>query len=168
MAIVASAEAGIRAAPRATVLQLRAPRLDASDLELAATRLVGAVGIPVVVSSRCDVALAAGAAGVNLPERDIPTRDARRLLGDRILGRSVHSLDAALEAEQEDADYVIFGPVWGSSSHPDVEPKGLEALSEIAHRLEIPVLAVGGVTEERVDSCLRAGAAGFAAIRLFE
>ena len=168
MAIVASADAGIRAVPRATVLQLRAPHLDASDLERVATRLVGAVQVPVVVSSRCDVALAAGAAGVNLPERDIPTRDARLLLGDRILGRSVHSLDAALAAEEEDADYVIFGPVWESPSHPGVEPKGIEALSEIARRLQIPVLAVGGVTEDRVASCLRAGAAGFAAIGLFE
>jgi thiamine-phosphate pyrophosphorylase len=168
MAIVATAEAGLRAASRATILQLRAPELRAIDLEREATRLVGASPVPVIVSSRCDVALASAAAGVNLPERDIATRDARALLGERLVGRSVHSLEGAIDAERDGADYVIFGPVWESTSHPGLAPAGVEALVLVARTLRIPVLAIGGVTKDRVAECEAAGAAGFAAIRLFE
>ena len=168
MAIVASAEAGLRAASRATILQLRAPLVDGGALEREAAQLVASTGVPVVVSSRCDVALACGAAGVNLPERDIAVRDARALMGERLVGRSVHSVEAARTAELDGADYLIFGPVWQSDSHPGVTPVGLAALVEVAHAVHIPVLAIGGVTGGRIDECRRAGAAGYAAIRLFE
>ena len=167
MAIVSSAEAGLRAAQRATIVQMRAPKLTAADLERETARLVATSPIPVVVSSRCDVALAAGAAGVNLPERDIPTREARSLLDERLVGRSVHSVDAAVTAEREGADFVIFGPVWASVSHPDFSPAGVEALARVAGSVSIPVLAIGGVTEERIAAIHHAGAAGYAAIRLF-
>ena len=168
MAVVASAREGLRAARRATILQLRAPQLTARDLEHEASELVGASPIPVLISSRCDVALAAQAAGVNLPERDILVSEARKLLGERLVGRSVHSLEAALMAEGDGADFVIFGPVWPSESHPEGKLAGVEALSRVAHALRIPVLAIGGVTEERIAECHSAGAAGFAAIRLFQ
>ena len=168
MAIVASASAGLRAAGRATIVQLRAPDLSARDLESHASELVRASPVPVLISSRCDIALAAGAAGVNLPERDINVADARALLGQRIIGRSVHSVQAAMKAEQDGADFVIFGPVWISESHADSIPAGIGALTEVAHTLRIPVLAIGGVTEDRIAECQAAGAAGFAAIRLFQ
>jgi len=168
MAIVTTASAGMRAAGRATILQLRSPQSTARSIEDEALNLVPSSPVPVVVSSRCDIALAAGAAGVNLPENDIPVEAARSLMGGRIVGRSVHSLDAAVRAEGEGADFVIFGPVWASASHPDSFPVGIEALAEVAHALEIPVLAIGGVTEERVAVCRDAGAAGYAAIGLFE
>ncbi len=167
MAIVASAEEGMRAAPRATILQLRAPQLTARALEREATDLVAASPLPVLVSSRCDIAIAAGAAGVNLPERDIGLEFARGLIRRGLVGRSVHSLEAAQRAQVEGADFVIFGPIWESASHPGVAPAGVEALAAAARSVSIPVLAVGGVTEERIAECHRAGAAGFAAIRLF-
>lgn len=168
MAVVASASEGLRAAGRATILQLRAPALTARAFEREASELVSKSPIPVVVSSRCDVALAAQAAGVNLPERDILVSDARELLGERLIGRSVHSLEAGLVAEGDGADFVIFGPVWPSESHPRMDPVGVEALSRVARALRIPVLAIGGVTEARIAECRAAGAAGFAAIRLFQ
>ena len=168
MAIVTTASAGMRAATRATILQLRAPQSTARAIEDEASNLVPLSPVPVVVSSRCDIALAAGAAGVNLPESDIPVEAARSLMGERLVGRSVHSLDAALRAEGDGADFVIFGPVWASASHPDSLPVGIEALAEVAHALKIPVLAIGGVTEDRAPECRNAGAAGYAAIGLFE
>jgi len=168
MAIVSSAEAGLQAASRATILQLRAPAMTAADIEREAMLLVASSPVPVLISARCDVALACKAAGVNLPERDISTRDARTLLGERLIGRSVHSLEVALAAEREGADFVIFGPVWESTSHPQEKAAGVEALSHVAHELRIPVLAIGGVTEDRISECAAAGAAGYAAIRLFE
>ncbi len=168
MAIVNSAAAGLEAAPRATILQLRNPGASARDLEAQALELVARSPVPVVVSSRCDIAIAAAAAGVNLPERDIAVAAARSLLGEKLIGRSVHSLEAALRAEQDGADYVVFGPVWATPSHGASEASGVEALSRVARAIRIPVLAVGGVTKERIDECHAAGAAGYAAIRLFE
>jgi thiamine-phosphate diphosphorylase len=167
MAVVAGASAGLHAAPRATILQLRDPDLTARELETNAIELVASSPVPVIISSRCDIALAAGAAGVNLPERDIGVQDARRLLGQKLIGRSVHSLEAARQAEQDGADFVIFGPVWDSETHPGSGPTGLDALAQVAHALRIPVLAIGGVSEARIAECHAAGAAGFAAIRLF-
>jgi thiamine-phosphate pyrophosphorylase len=168
MAVVASAEAGLSAIKRgATVIQLRAPDLTARELEREANALVLKASVPVVVSSRCDIALAAGAAGVHLPERDIRLAEARTLMGQRLVGRSVHSIEGAVAAEGDGADYLIFGPVWPSPSHPDERPQGIEALADVARAVRIPVLAIGGVTTERVEECAKAGAAGYAAIRLF-
>jgi thiamine-phosphate diphosphorylase len=167
MAVVDSAKAGLQAAPRATILQLRAPGLTTAALEQEAMELVASASVPVVVSSRCDVALASGAAGVNLPEGDISVADARALMGRRIIGRSVHSVASAQQAEREGADYVIFGPVWRSASHPDREPAGLAALEQVVRAIGIPVLAIGGVTSERIAECHAAGAAGYAAIGMF-
>jgi thiamine-phosphate diphosphorylase len=167
MAVVSSASAGLSAASRASILQLRAPGLGGRDLEREAAQLVFSSPVPVIVSSRCDVALAGGAAGVNLPEHDVAVADARFLLGERLVGRSVHSVDGALAAEHDGADFVIFGPVWESASHPGAAPAGLDALAEISHAVRIPVIAIGGVTAERIEECHAAGAAGYAAIGLF-
>jgi len=111
--------------------------------------------------------MACDAAGVNLPESDVPVAAARMLLGVRLIGRSVHSIGSAQAAEREGADYVIFGPVWESASHPGTAPAGLAALTRVARSVRIPVLAIGGVTVERVAEVLASGAAGYAAIRLF-
>jgi thiamine-phosphate diphosphorylase len=168
MAIIDSAEAGVKASRLgATVVQIRNPGLSTGELEKETGRLVKAVSQPVVVSSRIDVALAAGAAGVNLPEHDLSVVEARRLLPRGLIGRSVHSLEAALRAEQEGADYVIFGSIFETESHPGHPGKGLPALEAATSALAIPVLAVGGVTGERIAACHRAGAAGFAAVRHF-
>src|SRR5689334_10644553 len=165
MAVVPSAEAGLSAIKKgATVIQLRAPGLTAREVEREANALVLKASVPVVVSSRCDVALAAGAAGVHLPERDINVADARALMGQRLVGRSVHSIQAAVSAERDGADYVIFGPVWPSPSHPDEQPQGIEALADVARAVRITVLAIGGVTSERAAEIEKAGAAGYAAI----
>jgi thiamine-phosphate pyrophosphorylase len=168
MAVVASAAAGLNAIKKgATMIQLRSPHLTARELEREANALVPKASVPVVVSSRCDVALAAGAAGVNLPERDISVAEARTLMGQRLVGRSVHSIESAVAAERQGADFVIFGPVWPSPSHPEDESQGIRALAEVARAVRVPVLAIGGITTERAEECAKAGAAGYAAITLF-
>jgi len=168
MAVVDSAEAGLRAVTRgATMIQLRAPSLSARQVEAEALRLLANARVPVVVSSRCDISLAVGLAGVNLPENDITVRDARGLLGGRIVSRSVHSVASALEAEKDGADFVIFGPVWSTPSHPGRPAQGLEALKSVAGACTIPVIAIGGVTAERIEQ-VNAVCAGYAAISLFQ
>ena len=169
MAVVASAREGLRAAPRATVLQLRAPDLTARELEANAIELVAASPVPVLISSRCDVALACGAAGVNLPERDISVQDAReaaRPPPDRPLGpldaerggggtrrRGLRHLRAGVGERQ---------PSGRTAGRP--RSAGIGGRAPCASRS----LAIGGVTEERIAECLAAGAAGYAAIRLFQ
>jgi thiamine-phosphate pyrophosphorylase len=169
MAVIESAAAGLRAAERgATHLLLRMPGAEARAQYRELTVLVGATPLPVLVRGRPDLALAAGAAGVNLPEADIPVAAARSLLGaDRLLGRSVHSLASAALAEADGADFVIFGPVFPTPTHPGAPGLGLQALAEVAHAVAIPVLAIGGVDAARGAACLAAGAAGHAAIRQF-
>ncbi len=169
MALVADAVAGMRAiALGATILQLRDPGATTRHLEQEAGRLIPTAAVPVLISARCDVCLAVGAYGVHLPEADLPVADARGLLGTgRLLGRSVHSVEAARLAERQGADYVVFGPVFATGSHAGGAPRGLEALREVATALNIPVLAVGGVGAVEADSCREAGAAGFAAISHF-
>jgi len=168
MAVVPSAAAGLHAIEKgATIIQLRAPAAPARELEDEANELVVRASVPAIISSRCDIALATGAAGVNLPEKDISVAAARSLLGQRLVGRSVHSVEAALSAEREGADFVIFGPVWPSASHPGQKAAGLDALAEVARSVRIPVLAIGGVTPDRVSECASAGAAGYAAIGMF-
>jgi thiamine-phosphate pyrophosphorylase len=169
MAVVADAVAGLHAIELgATILQLRAPLLTARELETEAMELVTRSTQPVLISARADIALASRAAGVNLPERDFGVADARLLLGEAIVGRSVHSVDGALQAEREGADFVIFGPVWASTTHRGGRPQGLGALAEVATTVTIPVLAIGGLNAKRAAACFAAGAAGYAAIRMFQ
>jgi len=168
MAVCADAAAGLRAAAAgATAVQLRNRELPVASLEEEAVRLVAGCPVPVIVSSSVGVALASGAAGVNLPEHDLPAGRVRGLLAGRLLGCSVHSLAAAREAEAAGADYLIFGPVFATASHPGRAAAGLQALSEVAAGVGIPVLALGGVAAARARQCRAAGAAGFAAIVRF-
>jgi len=86
-----------------------------------------------------------------------------------LVGRSCHSAEEVLEAERGGADYVYFGPVYATPSKARFgPPQGLEALAAVCRRVRIPVVAIGGITLENAADCLAAGAAGVAAIRLFQ
>jgi thiamine-phosphate pyrophosphorylase len=124
----------------------------------------------VVVNDRIDVALACGADGVHLRADSMPVAEARRLLpAPRLVGRSVHSVQEAIAAS--DADYLIAGTVFPSASKRTgplaAELLGIEGLRAIVNASAVPVLAIGGITPDRIDSVLAAGAAGIAAIGLF-
>jgi thiamine-phosphate diphosphorylase len=169
MAVTESVAGGLRAADLgATHLLLRKPAASAAEQYAVLAELVARSGRPVLVRSRVDLALAAGAAGVNLPEADLPITAARLLLGDRLLGRSVHSAAAAAQAAEDGADFVLFGPVFETPTHPG-RGVGLEGLAAAVRAAPgLPVLAIGGIDREKGAACLAAGAAGYAAIRLFE
>ncbi|HLH43453.1 MAG TPA: thiamine phosphate synthase [Bryobacteraceae bacterium] len=127
-------------------------------------------GVEILVNSRVDVALAAGAAGAHLPAGAPPPKFWRRLtpVGFRI-GVSCHSVDEVREAEQEGADYAFFGPVFDPISKESARPAlGLGALSRAAMAVRIPVLALGGITSDNKRACISAGAAGVAGISIYQ
>ena len=124
-----------------------------------------------LVNDRVDVALAYGADGVHLTTQSLSVTIARRLSGDDfIIGKSTHSVDEAVQARDEGADFAVFGPVFETPSKLQLgEPQGLEKLREVSSAVnELRVLAIGGVNLDNVDECFAAGASGVAAIRMFE
>jgi thiamine-phosphate pyrophosphorylase len=169
----------IEAASRCGVewIQIREKDLEARQLcgmiEEAKRRV--AVGVRIFVNDRLDVALSAGADGVHLGERSLRVADVRRFLWERAgdgkcsVGVSTHSLQAVRDAEANGADYAIFGPVFATSSKLAYGvPQGVERLGEVCGATKIPVMAIGGITAENAGRCVGAGAAGIAAIRLFQ
>jgi thiamine-phosphate pyrophosphorylase len=115
------------------------------------------------VNDRLDVAIAAKIDGVHLPGNGLPIERVRPLV--RLLGCSTHTVEEAVHAERAGADFVIFGPIFET---PGKTPVGIDALRRVAASARIPVLAIGGITNENTPQVLRAGAAGIAAIRLFQ
>ena len=118
-----------------------------------------------IVNDRVDVAQACGADGVHLPENGLPVPMARWLLGRHaLIGRSVHDVEAAVEAETDGADYVQVGTIFQSPSKPDAKPAGTALLTEVTKAVSIPVLAVGGVNAKNVAKAIEAGAFGASVI----
>lgn len=155
------------------MIQIREKDLPVRDLcDLAAAALERACPTPcrVLVNDRLDVALALGAAGVHLASDSLPPAAARRIAPPGFMvGVSCHSVEQARAAEAGGADYVLLGPVFDTPSKCAFGPPlGLDKLAETARALRIPVLALGGVTPDRVAECLHAGARGVAGIRLFQ
>lgn len=149
------------------IVQLREKDLPARDLLALAAALRAAIAgrALLVVNDRADVALAAGADGVHLPEDGLPVAEARRLVGPaRLVGRSVHSVDAAVRAEADGADYIVVGPIYPTRSHPDAPAAGPGLLSQVRRAVRVPVLAIGGVTAATAAEALAAGASGVAVI----
>jgi thiamine-phosphate pyrophosphorylase len=157
-------------------VQIREKDLSGRELlGLAQESVAAGGGARVIVNDRLDVALAAGAAGVHLGRESLGAREVvswcrgGRAPADFLVGVSCHSLEEAREAEGAGAAYIFFGPVFDTPSKRGMgEPQGVARLTEICRSVAIPVLAIGGVSEENAGECIRAGAAGIAAIRMFQ
>jgi thiamine-phosphate pyrophosphorylase len=175
--------ARIRAAAQAGVdwIQIREKDLAGRELEALVNRAVrevrsiGSSPARVIVNDRLDVAIAAGADGVHLGEQSIAVRDVAqfreraKMSREFFIGASSHSVQGAVAAAEDGADYVFFGPVFATPSKAEFgPPQGLDRLAEVCRRVRVPVLAIGGVTVENAAHCAEAGAAGVAAIRMFQ
>jgi len=122
-----------------------------------------------VVNDRVDLAALLDADGVHLGDDDLPVRAARRLLGaEAVIGRSVSTVDAAIAAEAEGADYLGVGTVYRTQSKDDIPEAehgvGPERVAQIASAVDIPIVGIGGITAENADEVARAGADGVAVI----
>ena len=145
-----------------TLLQLRLKTAPASDfLQLAhSTRnLTHDYGCKLIVNDRVDVTLACEADGVHLGQEDLPLHAARKLMGEKIIGISTHDVKQAKEAEAGGADYIGFGPIFGTMTKATgYSPRGLEMLRQIREAVSIPIVAIGGVNEGNVKEVWQAGA----------
>jgi len=155
--------AGLRA------VQLREKDLEARDLLTLADTLREATqrhGARLIVNDRADVALAASADGVQRTHSSLPVSALRGFTPPGFLvGASVHSEAEARDAAAQGADFIVFGPVYDTASKRRYgPPQGLAALEAVTHAVNRPVLAVGGLTPERVPEVLAAGAAGVAVL----
>ena len=163
------AEAALQGGARA--IQLRDKELPGRDLLELALRIRSLIerrrpGTVFLVNDRVDVAAAGGADGVHLGQQDLPCSAARRILGPgAIIGVSASSVEEARRAQEEGADYLGVGPVFPTPSKEDAaRPMGLEGLAEVRRLTGLPLVAIGGITEENAAAVLRAGADGIAVI----
>jgi len=154
-------------------LQLRAKGAGARQLEAAARALLPlcrAAGVPFCVNDRLDVALAVGADVVHLGQDDLPLADAQAVRAaagrpDLAIGFSTHNAAQAIAAAGAGADYIGFGPVFGTRSKANPDPiVGLEALADVCRRVNVPVVAIGGIALDAVPAVARAGASAAAII----
>lgn len=158
-------------------VQIREKDLPGRELLALARGAVGATksAVRVIVNDRLDVALAAGAAGVHLGGESLPAAEVVRWCRNGnapagfMVGVSCHSIEAVREAEAARASYVFFGPMFATPSKAAFgAPQGIARVAEVCASVRIPVIAIGGVNETNGAECLRAGAAGVAAIRMFQ
>ena len=148
------------------MIQVREKDLVASELFDLVCRVRDAAagtGTKVLVNGRLDIALIAGIDGVHLPGDGLPASRVRPHV--RTLGVSCHSIEESIQAERDGVDYIIFGPVFET---PGKKAVGIENLRRVVQAVKIPVLAIGGIDSSNSPAVIEAGAAGIAAIRMFQ
>jgi thiamine-phosphate pyrophosphorylase len=151
-------------------IQIREKDLEASALAGLIRSISDRGATKLIVNTRLDVALATGCAGVHLPGGSVaPSRLRPIVPAGFLIGVSCHTIEEVRIAELEGADYVFFGPVFAPlSKDSDLAPRRLDGLAEAAAAVQIPVLALGGITRDNTVACVQAGAKGVAGISMFQ
>jgi thiamine-phosphate pyrophosphorylase len=115
-------------------------------------------GVPLIINDHVDLALAADADGVHVGQKDLPVSIVRRLMPGAIIGCSTNNVEEALRAQADGASYVSVGRLFPTDSKADTRPATLETLRAVKQAVNIPVAAIGGISEENIDAVLAAGA----------
>ncbi len=152
----------------ASFVQLREKHMDREAL-LQEAMEIGALcrryGVPFVVNDDVEIALACGADGVHVGQEDMAAVEARKLLGpDKIIGVTCKSVEEAILAEKQGADYLGSGAMFPSTAKPNAEGISMETLREICAAVKIPVVAIGGITAENAERLRGTGIAGVCAV----
>ena len=146
----------------AAILQLRVKSMTPGeffDLAKRARAETRAHGCQLIINDRVDVALACDADGVHLGQDDLPLSVGRKLMGDKIVGISTHDLTQAQEAQRNGADYIGFGPMFGTNTkNTGLSARGIDRLRQIRATVKIPIVGIGGITEGNVKQVWQAGA----------
>ena len=153
----------------ADIIQLRdkkTPDQDLIDLASDLRKITQSAGKLFIVNDRPSLARASGADGVHLGQKDGSIMNARALLGpDSLVGRSTHSVSQALNALEEGADYIGFGPIFQTPTKPDYPPVGLDNLKRVSQKISIPFFAIGSIDQENIESVITQGASRVAVVR---
>ena len=151
-----------------TLVQLREKELSSLEFyntALKVKKVTDKYNIPLIINDRLDIALAVDAAGVHVGQSDIPAAIARKLIGpDKILGVSTATVEESIEAEKNGADYIGAGAVFPTSTKLDARAVTVEMLKSIKKNIKIPVVAIGGISENNVQSLRGADIDGVAVI----
>lgn len=172
LSILASVRAAVDA--QVSLFQIREKALSARvlyELTVRAAEITRGTTTRLLVNDRSDIARAAGADGVHLTSQSLPANVVRETCGpDFLIGVSTHSREEVVAAREAGADFVVFGPVFDTESKRAYgEPQGLDKLrAVIGEVVGFPVLAIGGINRENMESSYEAGASGVAAIRMFQ
>ena len=152
----------------ATFLQVREKGMDHAAFLAEAGELKALAGryhVPFVVNDSVEVALACGADGVHVGQSDIQDRDIRALIGpDKILGISANTVDTAVAAQKAGADYIGVGAVFGTTTKKDAKNLTVEQLRAICSAVDIPVVAIGGISADNILALRGSGVDGVAVV----
>ncbi len=144
------------------VLQLRAKKMTKKEVEHLARLILPITrdyAVPLVINDHLDIAAIMGTEGVHVGQDDDAVANARAAVGPAcFVGKSTHSLAQAVAAEAEGADYIGFGPLYATGTKPDYVPIGLHDITEVHHRVTLPIFCIGGVNAGRLDEIITAGA----------
>ncbi|RXI39537.1 thiamine phosphate synthase [Clostridium tetani] len=121
--------------------------------------------IPLIINDRVDIALAVNAEGVHIGQKDLPANIVRKIIGeDKILGVSANTIEDALKAQRDGADYLGVGAMFPTNSKKDAESTSIETLKEIKNSVNIPIVAIGGINENNVQKLKETNIDGIAVI----
>jgi thiamine-phosphate pyrophosphorylase len=121
-------------------------------------QLTRSFGAAMIINDHTDIALAVDADGVHLGQDDLPLREARKIMRDKIVGISTHNLEQAREAEAGGADYIGFGPIFHTTTKDAGAPMGVDSIRLIKQNVRVPLVAIGGIHPPDVGPVFEAGA----------
>ena len=151
-----------------TIVQLRektASTKEFYDLALKVKEITSRYDVPLLINDRIDIALAVDSEGVHIGQDDMPAGIAREIIGeDKILGVSASTVEEAKKAEIDSADYIGSGAVFPTATKDDADSVSEEELKEIVDSIDIPVVAIGGITIENAHTLKASGIAGFSVV----
>ena len=151
-----------------TVVQLRektASTKEFYELALKVKEITSRYDVPLLINDRVDIALAVDSEGVHIGQDDMPADIAREIIGeDKILGVSASTVEEAKKAEKDSADYIGSGAVFPTATKDDADSVSKEELKEIVDSIDIPVVAIGGITVENANTLKGSGIAGFSVV----
>ena len=151
-----------------TVVQLRektASTKEFYELALKVKEITSRYDVPLLINDRIDIALAVDSEGVHIGQDDMPADIAREIIGeDKILGVSASTVEEAKKAEKDSADYIGSGAVFPTATKDDADSVSKEELKEIVDSIDIPVVAIGGITVENANTLKGSGIAGFSVV----
>lgn len=154
--------------PYVTAIHIREKKATAKEVYTIIKAMIDE-GIPsgkVVVNDRADVASVVHAQGVQLTYQSLDVQLVKTSFPELRIGKSVHSVQEAIEAEEQGADYLLYGHIFSTSSKPGLTPRGLGSLKQVVKEVKIPVIAIGGIVPKNAKEVLSTGAAGIAVMSL--